>query len=296
MFGKKKEQQPGGAKAFDGVLSKDLPDKRVSVPEELKSKSYYKYVQIPVEPVPQDLKDEIFSRNFKVGEGLEVKDRAKLQEEDPYPVLDGVYPLKGGGVLTCANVKTPDLTGEMLGWWASWHGIDPLRYAIWDSEDHYDLQIIGNKERLLDESIPAGERVIGTKHSILESFDCDEPTNLTMEFISPWDVGYDRSLDGTDRHMYMVCANASMGGKIPVFASEVLVKGKDGQNECRCRFWIGYQLQDDGRIVYKLPKFIRPPKKVVQQLIIHNHKEFTHLNRVLPELYREYHDKPFEVD
>ena len=26
----------------------------------------------------------------------------------------------------------------MLQWWFAWHGIDPLRYAIWDPYDPYD--------------------------------------------------------------------------------------------------------------------------------------------------------------
>lgn len=291
MFEKKKQSQIETSK-FDGVLSKDLPGGRVRVPEGSEKKSYYKYYLEPMSGYPtESLKAEIKSRNFSAGQGLEAKDRCKLQLEDPYPAIDGVYPLKAGGVMTCANVKVPDMTGEMFAWWADWHGLDPLRYAIWDPEDHYDLKIIKNRERLLDTSIPIGEKIIGTKHAILESFDKDAPASLSMEFVSPWDCGYDKSLAGTDRHMYMICAKADMmNGKIPVFASEVLVKGKDGVNEIRSRFWIGYELQPDGSLVCKIPKFIKPPKKIVEQLVIHNLKEFTRLNEILPRIYEEEKD------
>ena len=277
------------AKKFTGTLSKDLPGGRVAVPAGSEDRSYYKYYLEPFKDISDELKEKIKSGVFKKGEGLEITDRRRLQEEKAFPAQDGYYLLKGGGALSVANVKMPDVTGEMLGWWASWHGIDPLRYAIWDNQDHYSLEIIENKERLLDDSIPVGERVWGTRHKIMESFIGDTPGPVEMKFLSPWECGYDKSLDGTDRLMYFVCAQASING-IPVFATEGLVKGEDGINEARCRFWIGYQLQPDGSFKCKLPPFIKPPKDLVHRLIMHNHREFTHLNKVLPRIYSEEKD------
>lgn len=271
------------------TLSKDLPGGRVSVPPGSENKSYYKYYLEPVEDISAQLKAKITSGVFKKGEGLEIADGARLQEEAVFPVEPGYYLLKGGGALSCANVKVPDITAEAFGWWASWHGVDPLRYAIWDNQDHYGLEIIENKERLLDDSIAPGERVIGTRHKILESFICDEPEGLEMHFLSPWECGYDKSLEGTDRWLYGICAESLMGS-IPVFATEVLIKGEDGVNELRCRFWIGYGREADGSFRCKIPKFIKPPKEVVHKLVMHNFKEFAHLNKILPRLYAEQKD------
>ena len=273
---------------FKGTLSKDLPGGHVTVPEGSEDKAYYKYYLEAIAGVEN--KADIINRTFQKGEGLEIEDRARLQEEKVFPAVNGVYPLKGGGLLTVANVKTPDITGETLGWWASWHGIHPLRYAVWNPEDHYSVEVVQNRERLFDESIPAGERVWYTKHKILESFDQDVPANLELNFYSPWECGYDKALDGTDRNLYTVAAQGYMNGKIPVFATEMLVKGEDGVNEVRCRFWIGYERQADGSMKYKLPKFIKPPKNLVAGLVIHNIKEWRHLNKILPGIYAEERD------
>lgn len=271
------------------VLSKDLPGGRVAVPEGSENRSYYKYYLEPFEDISDELKRKIESGIFEVGEGLEVADRARLQEVQAIPAQDGYYPLKEGGALSSANVKTPEMTGELLGWWSAWHGLDPLRYALWDSEDHYSVEVIENKERLLDDSVPIGERVWTTKHKILESFVGDEPGPVEMTFYRPWDYGYDKALDGTDRILYAVCAQAYIG-PVPVFASEFLVKGEDGVNEMRCRFWIGYQAQEDGTVKCVIPKEVKPPYEMIHKLIMHNHREFIHLNKILPRIYAEEKD------
>lgn len=284
------------AEKWKGALSKDLPGGRVEIKEpDAERKGYYKYYLETFYDITQEKKNLIRASVFPKGEGLELADRSRICEESAFPAKDGYYPLKGGGVVSVANVKTPDLTGEMLGWWASWHGLEHLRYAIWDPEDHYGIEVLEGKERLLDESIPAAERVWGTHHKIWESMDADPPGQVEMYFYSPWECGFDRSLEGTDRNLYTVCAQGYIGG-VPAFATEMLVKGEDGQNEIRCRFWVGYERQKDGTFKYKLPFFIKPPKKIVANLIIHNHREFSRLNQVLPRIYEEYKDKPFDAD
>lgn len=277
------------AKKYTGTLSKNLPGGRVTVPAGSEKRSYYKYYLEPFEDISDELKEKIRGGVFKKGEGLEIADRTRLQEEKAFPTFDGYYPLKGGGAVSVANIKVPDITGEMIAWWAAWHGIEPLRYAIWDNQDHYSVEVIENRERLFDDSIPVRERVWGTRHKILESFVGDVPGALEMRFLSPWECGFDKSLDGTDRLLYFICAQACIG-KIPVFATEGLVKGEDGINEARCRFWIGYERQADGSFKCKLPPFIKPPKDLVHRLIMHNHREFTHLNKILPRIYEEEKD------
>lgn len=228
----------------DYLLSKDLPGGRVEVPEGSEQKRYYKYYLEPFEDISQELKNKISKGNFKKGLGLEVKDRKRLQEIEMFSNDPGYYLLRDGGVLSYAVIKTPDITSEMSKWWSGWHAIDSLRYAIWDCEDHYDVQVIENKERLLDESLPVAERLWGTKHAIIESFIGDKPSPVSMKFLCPCDCGYDKALDGTDRMLSIICAESCLNGKVPVFATEMLVKGADGINEVRCCFWIGYQMKE----------------------------------------------------
>lgn len=274
---------------YNGKLSKDLPNGVVQIDEKEKEKRYYKYFLEPFHDIPSELKAEIRNSVFEAGEGIEITDRTRLQEEKAYPEKNGYYSLAGGGVVSVANVKTPDMTAESLAWWADWHGLEHLRYAIWDPEDHYSIDVVENRERLLDDSIPVGERVWGTKHQIWESFDQDVPGKVEMKFVSPWECGYDKSLDKTDRLLYMICAEANIGG-VPVFATEVLVKGEDGINEMRCRFWIGYMRTPEGDFKCVLPEGVKPPTELIHNLIIHNHREFTRLNEVLPRIYEEEKD------
>lgn len=274
------------------TLSKYLPGQVVSLPAGSEKKSYYKYFLEPFEDIPAGQKAELRASIFKKGQGgLEPEDRQKLQETKCWPPKAGVYALKRGGVVVCSNVKVPDMTGDMLGWWAGWHGYDPLRYAIWDPQDHYDLILNeASKARITDASIPPREKLWGMTHKSFESFDQDPPAWLEMNFQCPWECGYDKSLDNTDRCQYILCAKAKLNGKIPVFMTENLVKGEDGINEVRLRFWIGYEMQEDGSFKCKLPFFIKVPAAIATNLMVHNYREYKRLNSILPRLYAENKD------
>lgn len=272
------------------TLSKDLPEGRVKVPVGSTEKSYYKYLLEPFEDIPQSKKDALRASVYKKGKGgLEPEDRRKLQETECWPPKEGIYYLKRGGAVVCTNVKVPNITGDMLGWWAGWHGYNALRYAIWDPQDHYNLILSeASRKRIEDPSIPAREKLWGMTHRSLESFDREEPAWLEMNFLCPWEVGYDKSLDNTDRCQYILCAKAKLNDKIPVFMTENLVKGADGVNEIRLRFWIGYELLEDGSFKCHFPRlFNLPPAKMVSSLMIHNHREYLHLNKILPSIYAE---------
>jgi len=272
------------------TLSKDLPGQVVSLPPGSEKKSYYWYFLEPFEDIPAEQKAELRASVFKKG-GLEPEDRRKLQEAECWPPKAGLYELKRGGLLVATNVKVPDITGDMLGWWAGWNGLHPLRYAIWDPQDHYCIVLDEvSKARILDPSIPPREKLWGMRHKVLESFDREAPEWLEMEFLCPWDCGYDKSLDNTDRSGYIVCARAKLKGKIPIFVTEILCKGEDGVNEVRLRFWIGYEMQPDGSFKCKLPFFIKVPKSIAANLAIHNYREYKHLNKILPQLYDENKD------
>lgn len=73
-------------------------------------------------------------------------------------------------MLVAGNIPMPDVTPEMLYWWFAWHGLEPLRYAIWDPEDHFDVKI--NEEgrtRSLNPNIPMNEKSWGATHTVQES-------------------------------------------------------------------------------------------------------------------------------
>ena len=273
------------------ILSKDLPGGRVTVPSGSEQKSYYKYYLEPMEDISDELKQQLRAAEGGMEDTLELDDRAKLQDAKCWPPESGIYPLKKGGLLVASNVKAPDITGEAIAWWAAWHGLDPLRYALWDPEDHYGIEIEDkDRARALDPNVPVREKLWGMHHKVLESFDKDEPEVLEMWFQNPWEYGYDKSLDGTDRCQFILCAKAVLGGKIPVFMTENFCKGEDGENEVRLRFWIGYNIEPGSKAECKLPPFVKVPKEIAAGLMIHNFREYKHINKFLPSLYEEEKD------
>lgn len=251
--------------------------------------SYYKYYQEDIAPISREEKEMIAGAKGAKGEGLEPEDRALIQSNHVYPSKPGYYRLKKGGLLVHSVVPIPDITGEMMEWWAPWHSLDPVRYALWDPEDHYGLELDAvGRQRALDPSIPPLEKLWGATHTVSEAFDRDEPQNLTMHFKNPFEVGYSREVYGTPDCRYILAATGKMNGKIPVFMSEIF-REIGGIMHVQLYFWIGYDLEN-GQPKCRIPKFVKIPENIAQMLMTHNYKEYHHLNKILPRVYAEEKD------
>ncbi|WP_455645278.1 DAPG hydrolase family protein [Methanosphaera sp.] len=75
-----------------------------------------------------------------------------------------------------------------------WHPLDPLRYAIWNPEDHHGITISDeDRIRLTDSSIPLNERLWSTCHYVLESMNGGKPQEIDIPFVNPSEYGFDIS-------------------------------------------------------------------------------------------------------
>ena len=266
----------------------------VPVSEDAKTKRYYKYYEQGVaSPTPEQLQMVDQSRGT-VEECLEIEDRNKvLEPETLYPERLGFYPTKDGGLLVAGNIPMPDCTADMLYWWFAWHGLEAFRYAIWDPEDHYGLEL--NEEgrrRALDPSIPMEEKTWGATHTVQESIG-GPPDEIVIMFQNPADMGMDTSLIGKEGCEFIVCANALLGPmKMPVVMLEV-AKKIDGVMTFQARFWVGYHIID-GKPQCLVPAWKVIPEQecemIAKGLLAHNIKEFINLNKVLPKVYAEEKD------
>lgn len=63
--------------------------------------------------------------------------------------------------------KMPGVTPEMFDWFFAWHGLDNLRYKIWNPEDHYKAET-QNRVRALDPDLTYQEKLWDTTHEITE--------------------------------------------------------------------------------------------------------------------------------
>ena len=260
---------------------------KVPVAADAAQKSYYKYYRdLEIANLTPEQMQFVASCKGTEEDGLSIHDRNQLLEPGTYPEKMGYFPLKEGGLLVAGNIPIPDVTADMLYWWFAWHGLDPLRYAIWDPEDHFDVQI--NEEgrrRALDPSVPMEEKAWGATHTVLESIG-GPPDEIVIMFTEPAKLGFDSSKIGTKGCEFMVSANALMGEmKIPVVMVEV-AKKIDGVMTFEARFWVGYRIEN-GEAKYMLPPQVQLPDQVAMGLIGHNIKEFTHLGKILPQVYAE---------
>lgn len=260
----------------------------VPIKEEDKGKPYYKYYEQGI-PAPSD---ELLQRIAESGHesGLvSIHDRHKLIEGGMFPAEMGYYPLEEGGMLCAANVPMPDVTAEMLYWWFAWHGLDPFRYAIWDPEDHFDVQLDEDgRKKALDLAVPMEEKTWGATHTVMESIG-GPPQEIVIHFTDPKLNGFDPSFIGTKDCEFLITANGLLDGQVRTIMDECM-KEVDGVKTFMARFWIGYNFID-GKAQCLTPVTKILPKEewsmIAQGLIAHSYKEFSNLNTILPALYAE---------
>lgn len=268
-------------------MKKNLDENnRVPVKKTPKNEQYYKFFLESVQKITPQTQNMILSSGGKKGEGIEVQDIGKIITSERIPLKPGYYPLQGGGHLVHSQVPLPDLTPDMISWYMIWCGFDPLRYAIWDPEDHYNMELSAeDKMMLLDKNVPYIERLYNKTVVVTESFDRDTPVKISMKFLNPFEYGFDKKYLGTNNCKYMFLAEAKIIGIIPMYMCEVF-KEINGKLENHLYFWFGYKLKNNVP-EYAFPKFFKFPKILFQKLMGHNYKEFSHLNHILPPLYAQ---------
>ena len=265
---------------------------RVPVNDFDKQKSYYKYFVQPMAKPPEERMAAINDEPGDVKDALHIRDRNKLFEPGNLPGEFGWWQFEDGTAMIANQTFFPGTTGEMFDWWFSWHPIDRLRYAIWDSEDHFDVYL-DDKAHTLDFSLSVRERHWGSVHHIWEDIGLGGNDLLRLEFKRPREIGYDESKIDTEACNALICANCRTIGSVdrpdaPVVMTHFL-RPCEGGSELRSRFWFGWQIEN-GEPVKKIPDGFVVPKIAPIMLLKHNVIEFTNLAAILPSVYAEEKD------
>ena len=240
---------------------------------------YAKYYDLPITPIPAEKIAVLEAGPIDPSLALKIEDRNKLFEPGYLPCEIGYCVMEDGSAYLANRTEMPGVTPEMFEWWFAWHGLEDMRYRIWDPEDHfYARQQM--REKVLDPKVPMREKTWGTVHIVREDIGAG-PDDLILEFRYPHELGYDESKVGTKDCAAMMCAN----GHGPVPGQGVAAVG----SELRSRFWIGWGLVN-GQVVKLVPDGVRVPVEVPMGLFAHNLKEFGHLATILPDLYKEEKD------
>lgn len=250
------------------------------ITEEDQRKSYYKYyLRDMTAPAPEAYEKAAAAR-LTPEEVLSPHEVDRLLEAGPIPGEMGYCALPDGTAYMANRMFLPGVTPEMFDWWFAWHGLDTLRYKIWDKEDHLYAQT-RNVEQTTDPNLSWRERIWHTRHDITEAFG-PVPKDVVVPFIPPWEMGFDR--EKLEQFPGTVVAMAAEDVRT---TSCHVVRAVEGGSELRSRFWFGWCLKD-GKIV----RFDEPPlpEQVPKGLLLHNIKEFTNLASFLPEIFAEERD------
>ena len=274
--------------------------KMVPLYEGAEKKSYYKFIT-PIEHIPDE---EIKRVKGLVGQDPSLPpafaDRAIIQTDKYTPVPEGVYFMEDASMFISCVTPMPDVTGEMMDWWFAWHNLDPLRYTLWNPEDHYDVQVTDeDRAHILDDSLPVRERAWGIVSTVTESWNGEEPTVGPLHFTEPGTVGLSNDLIGTPKCQSILVANNSTKKgpiEVPVYMCEWLRENDEGKNEWVVAAWMGHGVKNGKEVKFHIPKPLMKvmAEKMGAMFIAHSHKEMAHLNEILPGLYAEQKDNWLE--
>lgn len=265
---------------------------RVPVSMADKEKSYYKFFTQKMASPPQEKLDQITEVSRQAKDALRIQDRNRLFEAGELPGEFGWWTFEDGTAMIANQTFLPGVTGEMFDWWFTWHPIDRLRYAIWDPEDHFDVDL-KDRARAVDPSLSIRERHWNSTHYVWEDAGFGGIDLLEINFKRPRDLGYDERMIDTDACNALICANCVTYGTadqpdVPVVMTHFL-RPKEAGSELRSRFWFGWQIIDRTP-VKAIPDGAVIPKEAPLALLRHNVVEFTNLASILPEVYAQEKD------
>jgi len=261
---------------------------RELTPDE-RNKSYSKYYDLELTSPHQEKMSLIAKGPGNPDLALRIEDRNTLLDEGDLPSEFGYYLLDDGTAVVENRTFMPNVTGRMLEWWFAWHALDPLRYSIWDKEDHFGIEVgEETKSKILDPSVPLREKSWGVTHKVLESTG-GPVSEIEIMFKYPGDLGFDQTKIGTAACSFMVCANGLEtlpDGKKAAAVMVHMARDVEGGVDFRSRFFMGYHIRDEVPVKL-IPPGMKIPGFIPEGLLAHNVKEYTHLASILPKLYEE---------
>lgn len=342
----------------------------VILTEDQRQSPLYKYYELPIAPVPQERINEIMQMTDERICVVTCQDLNMLFDSDSYEDEYGIFHCPDGGMLLSNVTAMPNVTPEMFDWWFAWHGLDTMRYIIWDKDDHYYCKT-RNPDKALDSKLTLKERYWDTIHDVKEALlDGDDPIPVFIPFVSPNKLGFSAEkmehFPGTIVctsgpvimiHFLQPITESSVQGTVPrkdtasgishseshvsgvghldshasgashaesrasgadhtesrvpeashaeshapgaghaegcasgADHAESYAPGEGIQKGCilRTRFYLGYQVTEQGNV--RIQDY-HAPVELARAMLVHNIKEYTHLARILPDLYNEFKDQ-----
>ena len=213
-----------------------------------------------------------------------------MEGENGYCVMED-----GAGYLAVNN-KFKGASLDAIKWWFAWHTLEGLRYKIWNPYCHPSVAIADvDRAKIKNPDIPIEEKISDVVHFAMEDIG-GGMSDVVIHFRPIEELGFTKEeLDAAHAWVIggygLVEQREGPKGKSPAIMIHYYRETEDGI-ESRTRFWFGYRIIR-GIMAKVLPEGVRVPEFVPMGLALHNVEEFSHLASFLPEIYKEYGDKPF---
>lgn len=201
----------------------------------------------------------------------------------------------GSGYLSNQTIM-PGVTIDMINWWFAWHGLESLRYMIWNPKAHYGVEVDdATRKKILDPKIPITAKFQGITHHVTEDIGGGKGL-INISFMTPEEFfGPDADKFRSQGNKVTLVAGYGFvtpdgahprDPKLPSIMMH-FVREIDGGVDYRTRFWMGWAFDQRNKPKKLLPPLVDIPLEVPQGLLIHNVEEFANLASFLPTLYKE---------
>ncbi|MGO0059832.1 DAPG hydrolase family protein [Brevibacillus fluminis] len=247
-------------------------------------KPYARFFSQPMAPVPTTILEQLGEGPIDPAKALSIGQKNELLQPGYLPAEVGYCLMPDGSAFVAMLTKMPGVTLDMFNWWFVWHGLEGLRYKIWNPEEHYDVHVAREDlPRRLDPTLDLRERNWGTTDIVYEDVGTGA-MELYISFLSPQEAGYDTEAFAHTRGITAVSANLGMTEpRTPLVTFTHFARETAEGIELRSRFWLGWNMQE-GKPVQIAADV---PIALAKGLAYHCAKEFTNLAAILPHVYAE---------
>jgi hypothetical protein len=252
-----------------------------------KSRPYAKYYDRPMTPAPREIYDFLDRGPIDPALALPIEKRNDLLRPGYLPAERGYCVLPDGSGFVAGLTTMPGVTPEMIDWWFAWHGLEGLRYGIWDPEDHLNIHVAPETlERRLSPALSLRERNWSTTDVVTEDVGTGSIV-LEISFLSPQDFGYDMELFAKGAATAVSSNTVLQATRSGLVAFTHVARVIPGGIELRSRFWIGWNIVDRKAVRVGREVPAEAIAGITKGLAYHCPKEYYNLAAILPRVYAE---------